>query len=55
MKRSDYSVNRDGNLYEVRVKVLIAESGPVRSFTGRGPNEAAAVQQVVEQIKAEGK
>ena len=55
VKRSDYRVIRDGNPYKVRVRVPIAESGPVRSFTGRGPNEAAAVQQVVEQIKAERK
>lgn len=55
VKRGDYSVARDGGLVVVRVKVPIGDTGPVRSYTGQGDTEAAAVKQVVDQIKSERK
>lgn len=52
VKRGDYAVSREDGLTIVRVKVLTAPEGPSRSFTGQGPTEAAAVKQIVDQLKS---
>jgi hypothetical protein len=51
VKRGDYNVSREDGIVVVRVKVSSAD-GPARSFTGQGATEAAAVKQVVEQLKS---
>jgi hypothetical protein len=51
IKRGDYNVTREGNQYLVRVNVLLSPQGPTRALVGQGTTEAAAVKQVVEQIK----
>jgi hypothetical protein len=54
VKRGDASIERVGGQVVVRVKVPTA-AGPVRGYTGQAATEAAAVKQVVDQIKADRK
>ncbi|MBX9583823.1 MAG: hypothetical protein K2X87_26275 [Gemmataceae bacterium] len=56
VKRGDVTVSRDGGQVVVTVKVPIrGGDGRSRGYTGAGPTEAAAIRQVVEQIKADGR
>jgi hypothetical protein len=52
VKRGDYSLTRSNGQFELRVNVPWS-NGTTRQITGTGPTESAAVQQVVEQIKAD--
>jgi hypothetical protein len=54
VKRGEVTVSRDGGQVVVTVRVPIpGGDGRARGYTGAGPTEAAAVRQVVEQIKAD--
>jgi hypothetical protein len=44
---------RADNGYEVRASVPLGEAGRVRQYTGTGPTAAAAVKQVVDQIRSD--
>lgn len=55
IKASDYTVVRENGQYVVEVKVPIEEAGARRGYKGAGPTEAAAVQQIVDQLQAERK
>ncbi|MBX9628157.1 MAG: hypothetical protein K2X82_30445 [Gemmataceae bacterium] len=57
-KRADASVSRDGGQVVVTVPVPIGGlggDGRVRGYTGTGPTEAAAVRQLLDQVKADRK
>jgi hypothetical protein len=50
VKRGDYAVSREDGVFVVRVKVSAAD-GPARGLTGQGGTEAAAVKQIIDQLK----
>lgn len=51
VKRGDYAASREDGVFVVRVKVSTAD-GPTRGLTGQGATEAAAVKQIVDQLKS---
>lgn len=53
VKRGDYTAAREHGGYVVRVKVPNAKTGAATGYTGTGPTEAAAVKQVIDQVKAD--
>jgi hypothetical protein len=55
VKRGDYSISREGGQVVFRVKVPITAGGASRGYTGTGPTEAAAVKQILDQVKADRK
>ena len=52
VKRSDYTVTQSGGQFVVEVRVPI-KTGGSRGYKGTGASEAAALEQVLEQIRAE--
>jgi len=52
VKRGDYSIARENGAVVVRVNYRKDGDGPVHSYTGQGSTEAAAVQQVIDQLKS---
>ena len=53
VKRDDVAVSRDGGQVTVTARLQLDKDGRGRGYTGSGPTEAAAVRQVVDQIKAD--
>jgi hypothetical protein len=53
VKRSDYTVVQSGQQFVVEVRVSIENGARTRGYKGTGPSEAAALEQVLEQIRAE--